>query len=79
VVTADSRIQWARVVGRMVTKHPDRTPLTRTTRGRKANVRFAKPTAYELDGGDRPPTKKLKVRVEPRAVRFAVPMQEGSK
>jgi diacylglycerol kinase (ATP) len=79
VVTADSRIQWARVVGRMATKHPDRTPLTRATRGRKAIVRFAKRTAYELDGGDRPPTKKLKVRVEPGAVRIAVPVREGSK
>jgi diacylglycerol kinase (ATP) len=79
VVTAASRIQWARVLSRMVTKHPDRTPLTRTTRGRKADVRFAKPTTYELDGGDRPRTKKLKVRVEPRAVRLAVPMREGSR
>lgn len=73
VVTADSRLEWARVMGRLATKSAERSSLTRTTRGRKIDVRFAKPTAYELDGGDRPKTKKLKVRVQPGAVRFAVP------
>jgi diacylglycerol kinase (ATP) len=73
VVTAESRLEWARVMGRLVTKSAERSSLTRTTRGRKVNVRFSSKTAYELDGGDRPRAKKLKVRVEPSAIRFAVP------
>jgi len=72
-VTAATRAQWARVLARLVLKQADRTPLTRTTRGRKINVRFNKRVPYELDGGDRPPTRRLKVRVEQGAVRVAVP------
>jgi diacylglycerol kinase (ATP) len=73
VVTADSRVEWARVVGRLATKKAERSPLTRTATARKVDVRFAEPVAYELDGGDRPPTKRLKVRVQPAAIRIAVP------
>lgn len=73
VVTAGTRIEWARVVGRLATRSAERSPLTRMTRGRKVDVRFTMPTIYELDGGDRPRAKKLKVRVEPAAVRIAVP------
>ena len=78
VVTAESRLDWARVMARLATGAAERSPLTRSTRGRKVNVRFAKPTAYELDGGDRPKVKKLKVRVQPAAVRFAVPAGDRS-
>lgn len=73
VVTADTRLEWARVMGRLATKSAERSSLTRSTRGRKVVVRFTKPTAYELDGGERPKTRRLKVRVEHEAVRFAVP------
>lgn len=73
VVTAGTRVEWARVLARLATGSVERSPLTRTTRGSKIDVRFTKPTAYELDGGERPNTKKLKVRVQPAAVRFAVP------
>jgi YegS/Rv2252/BmrU family lipid kinase len=73
VVTAASRLQWARVLTRLVLRQADRTPLTRTTRARKVDVRFSKAITYELDGGDRPPAKRLKVRLTPGAVRVAVP------
>ena len=33
---------------------------------------------YELDGGDRKPTKHLKVRVEPAAITVCVPEEEPS-
>jgi hypothetical protein len=29
--------------------------------------------AYELDGGERPPTKRLKIQVEPGAITICVP------
>ena len=73
VVTAASRAQWARVMARLAMKQADRSPLTRMTRGRKIDVQLGKPTVYELDGGARPATRRLKVRVKPRAVRVAVP------
>jgi diacylglycerol kinase family enzyme len=73
VVTAASRLEWARVLTRLLLRQADRTPLTCTTRGRKVDVRFSKAVVYELDGGDRRPAKRLKVRVAPGAVRVAVP------
>jgi len=77
VVTAASRVEWARVLARLALKQADRTPLTRMTKGRRVDVRFDKPMAYELDGGARPPATRLKVRVKPRAVRVAVPSVTG--
>jgi YegS/Rv2252/BmrU family lipid kinase len=73
VVTAASRVEWARVLTRVALKQADRTPLTQMTKARRVDVWFAKAVAYELDGGARPPAKRLKVRVKPRAVRVAVP------
>ena len=32
---------------------------------------------YQLDGGDRKPTKKLKIKVKPEAITVAVPEEEG--
>ena len=73
VVTATTPLQWARVMARAATHKADRSSLTRMTSGRKVDVRFAKPTLYELDGGARTKTKRLKVRVEPGAITVAVP------
>jgi YegS/Rv2252/BmrU family lipid kinase len=76
VVTAGSMLQWARVLGRMVVGKAERSPMVDTTSGHKIDVRFAKKTVYELDGGDRPSTRRLRVRVEPAALRVCVPMVE---
>jgi diacylglycerol kinase (ATP) len=73
VVTAKGVVQWMRVLGRMATGHSERSPLTRTTRGRKIDVRLARKTLYELDGGDRPSASRLKVRIEPGAIAIRVP------
>ena len=77
VVTAGTRVEWARVVSRVALGSVESSPLTQTTRGRKVKVRFDRPTPYELDGGTRPKVKKLKVRVKQAAVRFAVPSPPG--
>jgi YegS/Rv2252/BmrU family lipid kinase len=77
VVTAKSAAQWARVLGRLVAGHPERSPLTRMTRGRKVDVRFDKAVAYELDGGARPARKRLKAAVEPRAITVCVPQRRA--
>jgi diacylglycerol kinase (ATP) len=75
VVTANGAVQWARVLGRMVAGRADRSPLVDTTTGARIDIRFETKTVYELDGGARAPAKKLKVRVEPAAVRVCVPME----
>jgi diacylglycerol kinase (ATP) len=44
-----------------------------TTTGRSIDVRLNHRLPYELDGGDRKATKKLKIKVKPEAVTIAVP------
>lgn len=73
VVTAQRRMDWLRVLSRIVAHDPDKSPMVNITRGRKVSVRIGGPLRYELDGGARTKTKKLRVRVEPAAVCVCVP------
>jgi YegS/Rv2252/BmrU family lipid kinase len=68
VATARGAQQWARTFGRIVAGRPDRSPFVRTTRAKKIDVRTRRPIPYELDGGDRGTTTRLKVRVAPAAI-----------
>jgi diacylglycerol kinase (ATP) len=73
VVTAASRLAWLRVLGSLVTKRPERSPLVRLTRGTALDVHFAHKFVYQLDGGARPATANLHVAIEPGAVTVRVP------
>ncbi len=73
VVTATGVWQWTRALARTAAGRAERSPFVRTISGRAFDVRLRKPTPFELDGGDRPPRKRLKVRVEPGAITVCVP------
>jgi diacylglycerol kinase (ATP) len=73
VATAEGAVQWARTLGRAAVGHADRSPFVRTTRGRAIEVRLGAPMAYELDGGERDPASRLKVRLVRDAVTVCVP------
>jgi diacylglycerol kinase (ATP) len=73
VVTAASRLAWLRVLGRLVTKRPERSPMVRLTRGTALDVHFARKFVYQLDGGARPATEDLHVGIEPGAITVRVP------
>lgn len=73
VTTADGALQWARTMGRMAVGRTEKSPFVRLTQARKVDVRFGRDTAYELDGGERGATRRLKVRVVPGAVTLCVP------
>lgn len=73
VVTADTELEWARVFARVVTGHASRSPFVRTTRATRISVKMKTTEPYELDGGDRAPTKELKFGVEARAIKVCVP------
>jgi diacylglycerol kinase (ATP) len=73
VVTASTALQWARVFARVATGHASRSPFVRTTRATKVTVTTSEARPYELDGGDREPTKKLKLSVERGAVTLCLP------
>jgi diacylglycerol kinase (ATP) len=73
VVTAQGPVQWARVLSRLAVGAGDRSKLVHTTRGREVDVKLDRATAYELDGGARPPRRRLKAKVEPGAITVCVP------
>jgi diacylglycerol kinase family enzyme len=79
VATAQGAVQWARTLGQVAAGRSERSPFVRTTRARKkVDVRFGSPTTYELDGGDRDPVSRLKVRLVPRAIEVCVQDQSGA-
>jgi len=73
VVTAGTPLQWTRALTRTAVGKAERSPFVQTTRGRRFDVWLKRPLPYELDGGDRKPTKRLKIRVQPAAVTVCVP------
>lgn len=77
VVTAEGAVQWGRVLTRMAAGNPERSPLARTTAGRKIDVRLDDAQPWELDGGDRPKVKKLRIRVKHHAIEVCVPERAG--
>ncbi len=72
VVTADTELEWARVFARVVTGHASRSPFVRTTRASTVTVTMETTEPYELDGGDREPTKELKFSLEARAITVCI-------
>jgi len=73
VVTAKSAWQWLRVFSRLALGHLDRSPYIQTTRGKKISIRLGRKAPYELDGSARPPTRRMKVRVERGAIDVCAP------
>jgi diacylglycerol kinase (ATP) len=73
VVTARGVLQWSRVMARLATKKPERTPLVDTTSATRIDVYLDCKRPYQLDGGARPATRRLKFRIEPAALAVCVP------
>ncbi|MEV0594718.1 diacylglycerol/lipid kinase family protein [Nonomuraea cavernae] len=73
VSTAQGPVQWARVLGRMATGRSEDSPLVRITRARKVSARFGRPLLYELDGGEREATDRLKARAVPGGLTVCLP------
>jgi diacylglycerol kinase (ATP) len=77
VVTAHGPIQWARVLALLLRGRPDRSKLVHATRGRQVDVKFAHAVPYELDGGARRATRRLRSCIEPQAITMAAPRDPG--
>lgn len=73
VLSAQGAWQWTRLLARAAVGHVERSPLVQTTAGRKIVVELASKRRYELDGGARGKTDRLKVNVIPGALSVAVP------
>ncbi len=73
VVTAATYLQWARTLGRTAIGSAQNSPFVQTTSGYSIDIKFDEKVAYELDGGDREPTKRLHIEVEPGSITVCVP------
>ncbi len=73
VSTATGPLQWARLFGQISTGSAVRSPFIRTTRAKRISIKLAAPVAYELDGGARSKTKRIKAHVVPAAITVCVP------
>jgi diacylglycerol kinase family enzyme len=73
VVTAKGAWQWAKTLAKTAAGDAASSPFVETARGRSFDVRFADPLPYELDGGDRKKTRRLKIKVHHEALTVCVP------
>ena len=77
VVTAASPVQWARTLGRVALGQAEDSPFVDVTRGRQIKIRFSREIPYELDGGARPATARLTIKVRPASVQVCVPLPDA--
>jgi YegS/Rv2252/BmrU family lipid kinase len=73
VVTAKGAWQWARTLAKTAAGEAASSPFVETARGRSFDIRFDDPLPYELDGGDRKKTRRLKIKVHHEALTVCVP------
>jgi len=73
VVTANGAWQWARALTRATVGHAERSPLVNMTQAHSIKIVTKEPLPYELDGGARPKTKTLRIKVVPNAITVRVP------
>ncbi len=73
VATAATPTEWTRTLTTVATGSPDRSRFVSTTRGRKLSVKLSGTLRYEIDGGARALTDRLKVRVVAAGLRVRVP------
>jgi len=73
VVTATSATQWARVLSRAVTGKTAEAKYVEMTQAHTIDIALKSRRLYQVDGGDRSEVKKLKIRVQPRALTVCVP------
>jgi YegS/Rv2252/BmrU family lipid kinase len=73
VATAEGAWQWARTLGRMAVDGAEHSPLVQVTRAQVVDVKLGAPMTYELDGGARKQTDRLKAHVAAGALTVCVP------
>ena len=73
VVTAKNPLQWSRALGRMALGNAGKSPFVQMTKGKKFAIDFNRKFPYELDGGARQGTKKLRIQVHPASIHVCVP------
>lgn len=68
VLSPASIRDWLVVMTKLVRKRPQPDRLVKRASGRNIVIELARPTPWELDGEDRPPTSRLEIGVQPQSV-----------
>ena len=76
VVTASGALDWLRTLSRSAVGDVEGSPFVETTAGEVFDIQLDKALPYELDGGVRKKTKRLKCKVEPGAITVCVQGEE---
>jgi diacylglycerol kinase family enzyme len=72
VVSAGRMREWLGILWRAARGNPEASPFVRMYRGSSVRAKFDHKVPYELDGGDRGKTTKLRVDVAPHALVLCV-------
>jgi diacylglycerol kinase (ATP) len=78
LVTAKGLVEWARTAGRTAIGQPETSPFVEMITAERIDVQLKDPMVYELDGGERKATKRLKIEVDRDAITVCVPQVRGS-
>jgi diacylglycerol kinase (ATP) len=73
VVSAEGVLEWARTIARATTGNAEGSRFVEVTKARDVRITTSRKVRYELDGGARGKERKLRVKVQPRAVTVCVP------
>lgn len=73
ILTAERWSDWLRVGWRLLRARPQASSEVVRFTGTSVEVELDRPTAYELDGEDRPPTDRLTFGIEPGALEVRRP------
>jgi diacylglycerol kinase (ATP) len=73
VVTADGILEWLRTLARTAVGTPANSPFVQTTKAHTVRAKLSRKITYEIDGGDRGKTRRLKIGIRPGAVEVCVP------
>jgi YegS/Rv2252/BmrU family lipid kinase len=73
VLSAEGVREWAGTIARAVVGTASKSPHAITTKVHSVRIKLDRKVPYEIDGGDRKKTRKLRVEVEPHAVQVCVP------
>jgi YegS/Rv2252/BmrU family lipid kinase len=73
VSNAEGLGDWARTMAKTVIGAAETSPFVQATKAKKVVIELSRKVPYELDGGERGPTKRLKAKVEPAALTVRIP------
>lgn len=68
VSNAEGLGDWARTMAHTVVGRPTASPFVQATKAKKVVIELDRKVPYEIDGGERGGVRRLKAKVEPRAL-----------